>query len=60
MTSLEKLDRRLPGLDIVLHPQVDTRKKPPISRVQEMGGGSDRKWGLFMTMSTDAAIRLVS
>lgn len=37
---LEEPDRRLPGLDVVFHPQVDTHKKPPISRVQEMGGSS--------------------
>ncbi|WP_229770737.1 MULTISPECIES: hypothetical protein, partial [unclassified Collinsella] len=38
--SLEEPDRRLPGLDVVFHSQVDTHKKPPISRVQEMGGSS--------------------
>ncbi|MGO5452330.1 hypothetical protein ACTQWD_08120, partial [Collinsella sp. LCP19S3_B6] len=37
---LEEPDRRLPGLDVVFHSQVDTHKKPPISRVQEMGGSS--------------------
>ncbi|MGO4983340.1 hypothetical protein, partial [Collinsella sp. Sow4_E3] len=45
---LEEPDRRLPGLDVVLHPQVDSHKKPPISRVQEMGGSSI--WdGAFLT-----------
>ncbi|MGO5178698.1 hypothetical protein ACTQ15_06455, partial [Collinsella sp. LCP21S3_E4] len=37
---LEEPDRRLPGHDVVFHSQVDTHKKPPISRVQEMGGSS--------------------
>lgn len=27
VASLEELDRRLPGLDVVLHPQVGTHKK---------------------------------
>lgn len=27
VASLEELDRRLPGLDVVLHSQVDTHKK---------------------------------
>ncbi|MDD7106747.1 MAG: hypothetical protein PUH75_07440, partial [Collinsella sp.] len=50
VASLEEPDRRLPGLDVVLHPQVDTHKKPPISHVQEMGGSSEvRSGGSFMS-----------
>lgn len=48
--DLEEAERRLPGLDVVLHPQVDTHKKPPISRVQEMGGSSAITAGAFLEL----------
>lgn len=45
VASLEELDRRLPGLDVVLHSQVDMHKKSlpfPMSKKWEAVHGSLR------------------